>query len=148
MAEEQQAEGDGCRTPAELKDSDLFLRTLVVSVDVEERSLPLTLQSGGMLVSGDLVGVRKYFAGIEQQLMVMVSASAEDRTKLTGVFTRLQWCDDDILNGADYRPRYIHLRDAAIIMPNGTSMVQICMPWWRGRLDAIAAFVLGKPFSA
>jgi hypothetical protein len=110
----------------------------------------VTLIVGGTLVSGVLVGVRRYFEGIAD---VLAAAMPDEEDKAV----RQWFADLGEQHKADEPepstpeefeerelagPHYIHLRDAHIFqadrpLPTGEGV------WWRGRLEAVEGFMFG-----
>jgi hypothetical protein len=127
--------------------ADPVLCRMVSLVDQERGvQLPVTLQMGGALVSGHLVGVREYAVGIEAEVVRAASeASMEGAESLRGKAARVLGEQPDLSGLDDYTPSHIHLRNVTVWTPGGAATAQMQAPWWRGRLAAVEAFVLGKP---
>lgn len=131
---------------------------LVVLVRLAHRELEMgmTLTVGGLLVSGTLVGGRKYFEGVANQFrnapggtpgVGAAVAEAFDgvAVELYGSRTQGESNNDgegDEASEQDLRIGFIHLRDVRVLDPQGHSATGA---WWRGRLSAVDGFMFGTP---
>lgn len=126
-------------------DADAFLQFLVnlVNNGSQIESIGVTLQMGGMLVSGSIVSGAEYFdsfaAGFTASLHTVDEATRKtvhaSLTELGDVFRLPQ--------PADPLPNYIHLADALFFTADGTPIAgQPTL--WRGRTGAVDGFVLGR----
>ncbi|MFJ5834596.1 hypothetical protein [Streptomyces sp. NPDC093089] len=117
---------------------DLDLRLLVSMVDSEENrgtSVSITLHVPGGIVSGELIGREEY---LDRWDAVATNAG------MPGV-VGFQRKAAAVLRQAGVRkpndlPRWIHLRDAAVLGPNGRLFT---FPSWRGRLADVSGWALG-----
>ncbi|MGE8658019.1 MAG: gas vesicle protein [Achromobacter sp.] len=125
--------------------ADVFLQFLVnlVNNGGQLESIGVTLQMGGMLVSGSIVSGAEYFdrfaAAFADSLADMDTPARQSvRTSLAelGDVFRLP-------QPAEPLPNYIHLADALFFTADGTPIAgQPTL--WRGRSSAVDGFILGR----
>jgi hypothetical protein len=115
-----------------------WIRLAEVGVEVG-----VTLQIGGLLISGTLVGAGKY---LEHQRMHVVPGLLERGLppalgrKLEQAFAADVSAIAEAEAGVDDERQFIHLRDAWLIAGGGQ---RFFVPFWRGRLRGVDGFVLG-----
>lgn len=137
---------DTPRSPAQpTPPADVFLQFLVnlVNNGGQLESIGVTLQMGGMLVSGSIVSGAEYFdrfaAAFADSLSDMEPPARHAvRTSLAelGDVFRLP-------QPAEPLPNYIHLADALFFTADGTPIAgQPTL--WRGRSSAVDGFILGR----
>lgn len=129
--------------------ADAFLQFLVnlVNNGSQIESIGVTLQMGGMLVSGAIVSGAEYFdrfaAGFTNSLGTI---DAETRASVHASLAEL----GDVFRvpqPADPLPNYIHLSGALFFAADGTPIAgQPTL--WRGRTSAVDGFILGRMQSA
>lgn len=115
-------------------DLDLLLLNTIYNAN-KERSLSITLHVPGGVVSGELIGRETYLelwdalAGAHGQASGLVGfqRAAEESPDAAGLLQT-----DDL-------PRWIHLRDAAVMTPTRL----LTFPFWRGRLADVSGWALG-----
>ena len=127
--------------------SDWFLQTLVGMSNNSDVSFSITLNVGGVLVSGELIGGEEYFNGFANDLkMAGLPANAADLFKKFGdIYVKQR--EQKEANQDDNTippPQYIHLKNARIFHPGGNPIPTNRGVWWRGRLDAVDGFILGS----
>lgn len=137
---------------------DWFLQLLVgianKNTDESFVEYPITLQVGGLLVSGHLTSGRNYFEGFADELKTgfdkVPALQESDNEKFVSPFRMIakefydnseELTDEQV--EASNNPGFIHLRNARVFHPNGTPIPINKPVWWRGRLDAVDAFFLG-----
>lgn len=126
-------------------DVDWFLQFLVRTVTGTDMLYSITLNVGGLLVTGELVGGHKYFEGISDALRKAgMDSESSDMIKNLGEKyikerEKQQESDSDTMSP----PIYIHLRNARIFSPDGGHIPTGQGVWWRGRLKAVDGFNLG-----
>jgi hypothetical protein len=127
------------------KDIDWFLRFLVQTVNGTEISYTITLNVGGLLVSGELIGGHKYFEGISEELKKagLDSEGAGLIKSLGDYYIKDREEEQDSASKTFKPPVCIHLRNAQIFHPGGTPIPTNHSIWWRGRLNAVDGFSLG-----
>ena len=103
----------------------------------------MTLQVGGVLVSGTMVGGPTYFKLLNEALATAKGTNADElAARLIEGLSRAS----DKIYGADAPPNlittYIHMRDVNLYDAAGNSSVSR-LSLWRGRLAAVDGFFLG-----
>jgi hypothetical protein len=132
---------------AAVTDADWFLQSLVNMANNDELEMGLTLQVGGFLVSGILVGGRKYFEGFAKDF-----ASGFDEESAPEVEASVSGYGDLYTSDREKADRpgswralqYVHLKDARFFHPSGKPIPVQGGVWWRGRLNQVAGFIPGE----
>lgn len=123
--------------------SDWFLRFLVDMCNNSETFISITLNVGGVLVSGELAGGEKYFAGFTKDLKAAgLPIEFADLFNEFGDIYKTQ-SEQKEQGESTPPPEYIHLKNARIFHPGGGPIPGNRGVWWRGRLEAIDGFILG-----
>lgn len=125
--------------------ADVFLQFLVnlVNNGGQLKSIGVTLQMGGMLVSGEIVSGAEYFDRFAETFAD--SLSDMDGQARQSVRTSLAELGDvfRLPQPAEPLPNYIHLADALFFTADGTPIAgQPTL--WRGRSSAVDGFILGR----
>lgn len=125
--------------------ADVFLQFLVnlVNNGGQLESIGVTLQMGGMLVSGSIVSGAEYFDRFAASFAD--SLSGMDAQARQSVRTSLAELGDvfRLPQPAEPLPNYIHLADALFFTADGTPIAgQPTL--WRGRSSAVDGFILGR----
>lgn len=125
--------------------ADVFLQFLVnlVNNGGQLKSIGVTLQMGGMLVSGSIVSGAEYFDRFAETFSD--SLSDMDTQARQSVRTSLAELGDVFRQPqpAEPLPNYIHLVDALFFTADGTPIAgQPTL--WRGRSSAVDGFILGR----
>lgn len=129
--------------------SDWFLQDLVEIANNGESSdfLGVTLNIGGFLVSGMLIGGKEYFTSLAEELVTNVSD--DDKEAADGVYRFFSEY------GEAYQPRkegeepdsshvrFIHLKNAKFFHPGGNPIPANQGTLWRGQLHAVHGFFIG-----
>jgi hypothetical protein len=129
---------------------DWFLQSLVSIVNDEEASIPITLSVGGLLVSGEMISGKTYFEEFARQFRdSFLDISSETAINIEESFKRLgdvyySVQKDPQGNGSLPKPHLIHLRDARIYHSSGNPTPYEKNVLWRGRLEAVDGFSLGR----
>jgi hypothetical protein len=137
------SEETGAEVTAAVQDrEDWFLRILVKMVETGIE-FGLTLQMGGLLVSGIVTTRRTYFAGFIDAF----ASGPEDPEVGQGLREGLAPLLEDVsrkpVDGEDApEPIYIHMRQAQFFGTAGTPVPSQGV-WWRGRISEIDGFILG-----
>ena len=123
-------------------DKDWFLQSLVNIVNSGGLSFGITLNVGGFLVSGQLVGGKEYFEGFGRDFASAFSGSesAEYVQKSFSKYGEVYSSDKE----APPPPSYIHLKEAKFFNTNGNPIPGNRGVWWRGRLSQVDGFSLGS----
>lgn len=126
--------------------SDWFLQILVNTCNNTEISFPITLNVGGLLISGELIGGEKYFNGFINDLKMggFPPGAADLFNKFGDIYNKPNEQEQDKQDDETTPlPQYIHLKNARIFHPGGSPIPANRRVWWRGRLEAIDGFILG-----
>ncbi|MEJ2046344.1 MAG: hypothetical protein P8X74_22405 [Reinekea sp.] len=123
-------------------DKDWFLQRLVNIVNSVGLTFGITLNVGGFLVSGQLVGGKEYFEGFGGDF-AGVFAGSESAENIQESFAK----HGDIYsadNETPPPPSYIHIKEAKFFNTNGNPIPGNRGVWWRGRLSQVDGFSLGS----
>jgi hypothetical protein len=129
---------------------DCFLQSLVSIVNDESASIPITVSVGGLLISGDMIGGKIYFDEFACQFKDgFKNINSETASTIEEAFKRLGDVYDptqkESQRGAIIsKPRIIHLKDAQIYRSGARPAPSEKGVLWRGRLEAVDGFSLGK----
>lgn len=151
MSQEQsQAAPDSSSTRTK-SNADWFLQLLVKLVNgKDDIAFPVTLNVGGVMISGEIVSGHRYFEGFAKELREgFFGTDSEDGSdmessirKLGNIYTQnlpeQEREEDELLP-----PNFIHLRNARVFHPAGKPIPDNKGVWWRGRLEAVDGFILG-----
>ena len=129
---------------------DIFLQSLISIVNDESASIPITLSVGGLIISGDMIGGRTYFNEFARQFkdgfkdISSETASAIEKTfkSLGDVYDPSQ--QEPQGSAPISKPYLVHLKDAQIYFSGGSRSPAEKGVLWRGRLDAVDGFSLGR----
>lgn len=112
-----------------------ILQVLVTHANTGGLTLDVTLQVGGLLVSGTLASFDEYLRAVAGVFGTEPAEEHEDGGE-----------PDEDENKR--QPRYIHLRDFQIYEPGRPSPIPSDKPpesiWWRGRISHVDGFFLGR----
>uniref|UniRef100_UPI003D67252C gas vesicle accessory protein GvpU n=2 Tax=Alcaligenes xylosoxydans xylosoxydans TaxID=85698 RepID=UPI003D67252C len=125
--------------------ADVFLQFLVnlVNNGGQLKGIGVTLQMGGMLVSGSIVSGAEYFDRFAETFADSLSDMDTDARQ--SVRKSLAELGDvfRLPQPAEPLPNYIHLVDALFFTADGTPIAgQPTL--WRGRSSAVDGFILGR----
>lgn len=126
---------------------DTILQLLVDMVNADQLpNIPVTLNVGGLLVSGYLVSVRNYFVQLMETLSGGGSGSKPDFATLWETTPAAAQVREPKWDKHEPSARFVHLRNAVIFYPGGGPSVTAGEGiLWRGRVDAVDGFMLGMP---
>lgn len=132
-------------TPGQPPGADAFLQFLVnlVNNGSQIESIGVTLQMGGMLVSGSIISGAEYFDSFATNFTSSLDTLDTDTRKT--VRASLAELGDvfRVPQPADPLPNYIHLADALFFTADGTPIAgQPTL--WRGRTSSVDGFILGR----
>ncbi|MRG90324.1 hypothetical protein GF068_00060 [Polyangium spumosum] len=121
------------------------MQGLVKMINGTDASLGVTLQVGGLLVSGTLVSGHKYFSGVGAELAAATPGSDETKERLRSTISRLGENFTKPADGNEPKPlpQYIHLKEARFFHVGGKPIPSNNGVWWRGRLSEVGGFCLG-----
>lgn len=131
------------------KEGDDFLRMLVNMVNASDVQFPVTVCSGGILVTGWLAGGKNFFdafasdfvtglgPGLDQDVAKNIRENFASHGKI--------YLNADGSYNQDLPPAtYIHIKNAHTFVPGSVQPTPSQQGvWWRGRLSAIDGFWLG-----
>ena len=129
---------------------DSFLQSLVSIVNDESASIPITLSVGGLLISGAMIGGKTYFDEIARQFKDgFKHINSETASTIEEAFKRLGDVYDPIQKESEggaiiSKPRIVHLKGAQIYPSGARPAPSEQGVLWRGRLEAVDGFSLGK----
>lgn len=137
---------DGKQTPVpdNAPKRDWFLRFLVNLANKNRFELEITLNVGGLLISGTLAGVKKYFAGFGENFAASIGASKESEEIMTTFKKIGDECACVSHPEQTDAPSYIHLKNARFFATDGKMIEGDSGIWWRGRISEVQGFVLGS----
>jgi len=127
-------------------ENDWFLQSLVSIVNKSDISFGITLFVGGVLVSGQLVGGKKFFEGFGATFGGALSdpQAAAETSENFAKFGNIYVSEDGSYKQDTESPHYIHLQDARRFHPSGAPIPSNGGVWWRGRIREVAGFNLGS----
>lgn len=122
-------------------DKDWFLQKLVNMVNYGKWSFGITLNVGGFLVSGNLIGGKEYFEGFSDEFAgALKGLDGADEVKNV-----LSKNGDIYTSGEDMSlPSYVHIKGARFFNTNGNPIPGNRGVWWRGRISEVDGFSLGS----
>lgn len=129
-----------------LDDRDWFLQDFISQLNTsdEEMDLPITINVGGTIISGDLIGGKEYF----QLFGKNVSKSFEDSNPelAKGLIDRYSKHGEVYVKKDDEEippPFFIHLKNARFYEAGQLPFPQNKL-LWRGKLNSVDGFSFGK----
>jgi len=128
-----------------IDNTDWFLEMLVEMQNGTDGYVGITLNVGGMLLTGDLISGHKYFEWFADSFTKGV-VKGEDSQKIREVLASLGdiYTKDKKVDKTK-PPVYIHIKDAKFFQPGGNDSIPTSEnTWWRGRISAVDGFILGK----
>ena len=139
---EQTESVEASPTPPTPPLADWFLEELVILANDSGFGFGVTLQVGGLLVSGTLASGAAYFEGVAAETAPALEGDlAETFQKWFGNFRDL--ANRKPPDGVPRTVRFIHLRDAKFYNTTGSPIPGNRGVWWRGRISEVGGFVLG-----
>ncbi len=129
---------------------DWFLQALVSIVNDESAGIPITLSVGGLLISGEMIGGKAYFNEFARQfkdgfgdISSKTAATIEEAFKRLGdVYDPTQ--KESRGNAYITKPHLVHLRNVQMHHAGGPPLLSEKGVLWRGRLEAVDGFSLGR----
>ena len=122
-----------------VRDSNDWLLEFLVDLADKKVELVITLQIGGMLVSGILASGEAYFDAVGSQL-----SDAKAPEDMKRAMSQLEDLYRKEANAErDPAITVIHLKEARFFMPGSAPIPTNQAVWWRGRLSEVAGFVIG-----
>ena len=120
---------------------DSFLEALVRTCNDFDFSLGITLNVGGLIISGMMVSEKGFFIGAGDMF-----ANGDD--DLGAMFSEMLKQHGEEIQSKNidfnlYSPTYIHLKDAKFYLA-GTKTIPENGVWWRGKLASVDGYSLGN----
>lgn len=120
---------------------DWYLQSLVSLVNMSQLEFGITLVVAGGVVSGKLVGGKKYFETFAEDFSGSWPGDAKE--EINKAFARNAEIYDTSNDPAGVPPpQFIHLIDAKIFFSSGSLPTRSGV-LWRGRINAVSGFHLG-----
>ncbi|MER6462839.1 hypothetical protein AB0D30_07945 [Streptomyces sp. NPDC048409] len=138
-------EGNGILTTEPVH--DLYLSLLLTMVDGGQgvTSMTITLGTPSGVISGDLVSRETWKSLWTETILTKANTSAGTMGLFPDTVDRMLEQVREEVGGHDEAaaevPRFVHLKDTTLFVPGATP---ITLPFWRGRLDAVTGWTLGK----
>lgn len=101
----------------------------------------ITLNIGGMLVSGKLIGGKQYF---EEFANMFSKGGLPEIGNAFREGKKLYDTEEKYEHKELPQPQYIHLSDTQLFHPAGKPIPTNQKVLWRGRLDAVDGFIMGS----
>jgi hypothetical protein len=125
---------------------DIYLMSILSLFDDDKTNtsaLSVTLQVGGVLVTGELIGHGRWQSELKAWLAT-VGGSSDVISDLFGIV------EEELAEHGPGRPSHLHLRDAKFITNYAGSMEGIVpqgpeRPLWRTRVADVQGWSLGRP---
>lgn len=138
-----QEPGEDQAAPSPAPDTDWFLQVLVGDANERGEGLQVTLLLGGTIVTGVLASKTSYFENFADELEQSFAAPSEAASAYVDNFRGI--AREYAARGETLAspPRFIHLRDASIIVPGQAPIPENRKVWWRGRIAEVDGFMLG-----
>ena len=131
---------DKIRTATNTPVGDWVLGNLVNMAKKNSMSFDVTLNVGGILVSGSVVGEREYLHGLREQLAA--AFPDEDVVETMARILRVPEVDEKWRSQVDLT--HVHLKRAKFFVPSSGLVPRDEGVSWRGRIDAVQGFVMGR----
>ena len=142
--------------------SDIFLQYLVFGADQMKLEFPITISTGGLIISGSLISGDEYYSLLGQQIHespYLEEGMAQSLQNVMNKFGKIyidlrekqknqvdsEEIDED--NQDDDQPRtcFYHLKNTRFYAPSGETMkLGSGYKIWRGNLDHIDGYTFGK----
>lgn len=121
---------------------DWFLQHLVNIANKDQFGFGITLNVGGMLVSGLLTSGKQYFEGFGTDFATIFEDN-KDAEEVRKTFNKHGEIYDTEASKTN-PPSYIHLKNAKFFNTQGKPIPSNRGVWWRGRITEIHGFSLGS----
>jgi hypothetical protein len=151
MSKEKQPGNMGNTQDATPAASNWFLPNFMAVTNRIGLRPTVTLNVGGLLISGELIDARTYFTELttvtNEELEDVISQDALNQ--LNALFAAFRERADHPGNApgqsASHEPTHLHLRNARVYQPGGAAAPAAGGVSWRVRLDAVDGFSLDMP---
>jgi hypothetical protein len=123
---------------------DWFLQFLVNLANKNQFEVDITLTVGGLLISGTLSGVKKYFDELGDFFAGSYDASSSSEN-IKNTFKKIgEQCLCVAPSEQSETPSYLHLKNVRFFDAQGKGIPASAGGWWRGRISEIQGFSPGK----
>lgn len=124
---------------------DWLLQTLVDIVNATQVRIGITLQTGGMLVSGMLVSGKDFFEGFAANFASGFPSHDEGVENIKQRFVDFGdiYAPQEGETPMEYPPHFVHLANARFFGAADNPIPGRPGVWWRGRLSEVSGFLLG-----
>lgn len=122
---------------------DWFLQSFVDIVNASELEFGITLQVSGLLVSGNLVGGKKYFDGFAEDFSGAYANDPETAEIIKNSLAKHGEMYEEKEGVEILPPQFIHLKNAHFFNTSGSPIPGNKGVWWRGRVSEVGGFTLG-----
>jgi len=107
--------------------------------------ISLTLNIGGFLISGTLVGGKKYFSAVSELLSTANTNMPEISEVWKGIANYGEIYEASAEKGElEKNPQYVHLQNAKTFSTSGSAIQAGPGGWWRGRVTEVSGFSFGS----
>lgn len=138
------SEGKNNSTTDSAPVKDWFLQFLVNLANRQHFELDITLTVGGTLISGTLVGVRKYFDDLSNYFAGPFS-SGRHSEEIKDTFKEIgDQCSCVSSTEQTETPSYIHLKNVDFFNSQGRLLPGNEGKLWRGRISGVQGFSPGR----
>lgn len=127
---------------------DLYLQMLITLLGHggPGASMSITLSTNSGVIYGDLV-TRETWKGLWTEFLITeggveAGAYGDFPGAVDSALTKAQEAEGSEQPEDDDLPRFIHLKGATLLAPTNN---RITLPFWRGRLDSVCGWSIGKP---
>lgn len=153
MSKEKLPSNTGSAQDATPAASNWFLPNFMAVTNRVGLRPTVTLNVGGLLISGELIDAQTYFSDLStvtnEELKDVLSQDALNQ--LDALFEAFRERAEHPGNApgqsASHEPRHLYLRNARVYQPGGSSAPAAGGVSWRVRLDAVDGFSLDMPAS-
>lgn len=124
---------------------DWFLQSLVNMANNRGIEMAITLNIAGGLVSGQLIGGKKYFEEFAEAFSQAWPGEGKELIRASFAKTGEQVYGNDAQQvPTKNKPQFIHLKNAQVWNPGGGKSPSEGGVLWRGCINSISGFSLGK----
>lgn len=122
---------------------DWYLQSLVTTVNSTDVQFGITLFVEGAIVSGLLVGGKRYFETFAEEFAAAFPGDAEGKEEIRRSFASYAEIYTSEEGKDPPPPQFIHLIDSRCFSPGGQPLPGNRGVLWRGKINAVSGFSLG-----
>ncbi|MFC6841510.1 gas vesicle accessory protein GvpU [Xanthomonas theicola] len=143
--DERQSNSEEIKLSFDGQSVDWYLQKLVTIVNTSAVQFGITLFVEGAIVSGLLVGGKKYFETFAQEFSAAYPGDAEGKESIRQAFASHATIYDAAEDQqATSPPQFVHLIDSRCFSLAGQPVPNNRGVLWRGKINAISGFSLGS----